>query len=207
MNNPLLDEYVAVMGPAQARRRHAVEVFQITGKFPPVNVDEVISPFTARSELVVTHAWAIPTERAVATIAEHSPNGVVEMGAGTGYWAWLLREQGVDVVAYDKAPYKNSHANGRWSDVLPGRPPKLSRHPERTLLLVWPPFWSVMAWNCLEHYAGSTVAYVGEGQGGCTGGDLFHDRLHDEFEQIAECAIPQWEGIHDYLTIHRRKGV
>ena len=30
--------------------------------------------------------------------------GIVEVGAGTGYWSWLLRSMGLDVVALDRSP-------------------------------------------------------------------------------------------------------
>ena len=35
-------------------------------------------------------------------IAEHSP--IVELGAGTGYWAAMLARRGADVIAYDIEP-------------------------------------------------------------------------------------------------------
>ncbi|GGM06463.1 methyltransferase domain-containing protein [Dactylosporangium sucinum] len=55
-----------------------------------------------RRELAARLAWAIPTEAALALIGDHGP--ILETGAGTGYWAALLRARGVDVVATDAAP-------------------------------------------------------------------------------------------------------
>lgn len=49
------------------------------------------------------YAWAVPNERALEVIAERSPGGVVEIGAGGGYWAMELQRRGVDVIAYDPA--------------------------------------------------------------------------------------------------------
>ena len=37
-------------------------------------------------------------------IQRNSPFGLVELGAGTGYWAALLRKMDVDVIAYDLRP-------------------------------------------------------------------------------------------------------
>lgn len=54
---------------------------------------------------------------------------------------------------------------------------------------------------------GGTVAYVGEGWGGCTGDDLFHGLLSEFFEEDYDmsCSVPQWSGIHDSLEVWRRK--
>ena len=38
------------------------------------------------------YAWACPDERALRALAHFAPGGVVEIGAGRGYWAKLLRE-------------------------------------------------------------------------------------------------------------------
>merc|ERR1719359_185892 len=45
------------------------------------------------------YAYSVPTERALATLAKHAP--LLEVGAGTGYWAHLLEAQGVEIVAAD----------------------------------------------------------------------------------------------------------
>lgn len=62
-------------------------------------------PDLTRTELVRKYSWAIAAPQAIAFIVE-TLNGrsVVEMGAGTGYWAWMLEQCGVSVIAYDIAP-------------------------------------------------------------------------------------------------------
>ena len=50
------------------------------------------------------YAWSVPCEEALRSIAQASPNGVLELGAGTGYWASLLRSRGVPVACYDRVP-------------------------------------------------------------------------------------------------------
>ncbi|KAL3666792.1 hypothetical protein V7S43_008412 [Phytophthora oleae] len=49
--------------------------------------------------VAMKYSWAIPDERALQIIKHYGP--IVEMGAGSGYWARLLQLRGVDVVAYD----------------------------------------------------------------------------------------------------------
>jgi hypothetical protein len=162
-----------------------------------------------RGQLVRAYAWAIPCAEALAVIAEHAP--IVEMGAGLGYWTQMLRYRGVDVVAYDKCPGHVSDWGGArpakpWAEVLYGEPAVLRDHADRSLLLCWPPYSTSMASDCLDHWRGQTLIYIGEGQSGCTGDERFHEQLAATFEQVGKVNIPQWPGIHDDLTVWRRKG-
>ena len=50
-------------------------------------------------------AFAVPSERALDLLASYAP--LVEMGAGTGYWARLLQLRGVQVAAFDSVPTKH----------------------------------------------------------------------------------------------------
>lgn len=55
------------------------------------------------------YAWAIPDERALQILASFSP--LIEIGAGRGYWARLLRDQGVNILAFDKYRYNCESPN------------------------------------------------------------------------------------------------
>jgi hypothetical protein len=161
-----------------------------------------------RRDMVERFAWAIPSDKAITAIAKLSP--IVEIGAGRGYWAYLLRKAGADVVAYDLYPHghpewwRPNGDGGAWTEILRGGAIAASRHPDRTLLLVWPPM-TPMAADALRAYRGSTVAYVGEGRSGCTGDDAFHRALDREWQEVRTVSLPNWDGIHDDLTIYRRK--
>jgi hypothetical protein len=61
------------------------------------------------------YAWAIPDARALRILAALGP--LVEVGCGKGYWARLLRDYGVDVVAYDIAPPPEP---ARWTALRRG---------------------------------------------------------------------------------------
>ena len=51
-----------------------------------------------RNQFVRKYAWAVPNMAAINEIARHGK--VVEIGAGTGYWAWNLPVQGKRVVSH-----------------------------------------------------------------------------------------------------------
>lgn len=129
------------------------------------------------------YAWGIPTSEALDTIKEHAAGGVVEIGAGTGYWARLLAERGVDIIAYDEAPMDQPQPNGfhalggsAWGNVPPfwpvtqGDASAARWHPGRSLLLVWPPKegepsipdrMASLAPDALRAYRGDTVIFAG----------------------------------------------
>lgn len=154
------------------------------------------------------YSWATPTDRALTAIVERGP--IVEIGAGTGYWAALLADRGADVVAYDIQPPPNFWHRGenQWFDLRTGSAELAGKHPDRTLFLCWPPYADRMATDALKAHmraGGERLVYVGEGEGGCTGGYMFHRLVERFYVADAEIAIPQWEGLHDYLTCYTRK--
>jgi hypothetical protein len=151
-----------------------------------------------KNAVASTYAWAVPTEEAVLAIAQHAPR-VIEVGAGSGYWAWLLAQAGVDVLAFDAQPPPQG-----WFPVAPGTEFEPARHPDRALLLCWPPWNTRMAQNALASHAGDTVVYIGEWLGG-SAEPRFFNRLATDYEVVDFVAIPQWWMRADVLTIHRRR--
>ena len=135
----------------------------------------------------VQHAigYAVPNDVALEVLAAHAP--LVEVGAGTGYWAAVLQQRGVDILAFDAEPPSAEMSNNffydfAFTDVLKGAGATIfGQRPElakRALVLVWPnnadaidnpefaetghPIWDA---DCLEQYiaaGGATVIYVGE---------------------------------------------
>ena len=60
-----------------------------------------------------TISHAIPSAAALKALAKLGP--IVEMGSGSGYWAAMLRERGVDVLAYDAEPPRVDEANNEFA--------------------------------------------------------------------------------------------
>ena len=98
-----------------------------------------------------TFAFSVPTDEALSAIgqlASRAESEVLELGAGTGYWAACLRQQGVAVRAYDKYPpdkrciSANMYFGHVFCDVEQGGCEILDSWPGGSarivLLLVWP---------------------------------------------------------------------
>ncbi len=167
-----------------------------------------ISAYDRRVGCVRRYAFAIPTDAALATLARYAP--IVELGAGTGYWAFLLRSRGADCVAYDLAPpdrmsNPNRFRSLTWTYVEPGDVDKLGAHPDRALFLCWPSYREPFATRALTAYTGTTLLYIGEPAGGHTADDAFFAQLAGEWRSVEQLALPNWPGTQDALTVYRRR--
>ena len=162
-----------------------------------------------RRELAALFSWAIPDEGALAVLARHAP--LLECGAGTGYWAALLRARGVDVLASDLAtPGSNKYHGKRrpWTEVQSARAAdavRASSASGRTLFLCWPPFDDEGAsYAALRAYRGDVLVYAGGEAGGPTGTVRFHRELELNWHPVEQLALPNWPGIRDRVVVYRR---
>ena len=87
--------------------------------------------------------------------------------------------------------------------MLVGNHLNVLKHPERSLMLCWPPYSTNMAAMALRRYKGNVVIYIGEYAGGCTGDEDFHEML-DSWKLKETVSLPQWPGIRDDLTVYYR---
>jgi hypothetical protein len=127
-----------------------------------------------RYELIKKYAFAVPTFYVLSIIQELSP--IIEIGAGNGYWAYMLKQLGADVLAFDKYPpddpmypfadhSDNMWFDEQWYDVQKGDALEAGHYPERTLFLCWPQPQSAMALEALLAYkqaGGHTVVFIGD---------------------------------------------
>lgn len=176
----------------------------------------------SRNELCGKYSWAIPDPDSLAFVAKHLAPKAIEIGAGTGYWASLLAQMGVDMLCYDLNPpqhsgenhYHSPHAGdyGRllnvtrevFFDVQSGNHEMAASHPQRTLFLCWPPYSESMASNALKAYQGTKLVFIGECEGGCTGDDEFFALLAEQWHLIDNHTPVQWWGIHDEIEVYER---
>jgi len=169
------------------------------------------------------YTMAVPDPETVAFVARHLAPRAIEVGAGTGYWAWLMKQLLIDILAYDIAPPDRCTTNSyhspydfetctflgklrkTFAPVQVGSPEVLKDHAERTLFLCWPPYRSPMAVQCLEHYAGWRLVYLGEGLGDSCATSTFFDRLQKDWHEIEHHWPVQWYRINDRVAVYERK--
>ncbi len=118
------------------------------------------------TELAQRFSYVVPDDRALSVLAALGP--LVEIGAGTGYWAYRLRALGVDIAAFDLAPPDGERPNRyhpispTWTEVMAADHTVLAGHAGRALLLCWPPLFSNLG-ESLTYYAGNILALIGDG--------------------------------------------
>jgi len=160
-----------------------------------------------RWEAIEEYAFAIPSRKTIEILVEHDP--LIEIGAGTGYWAHLIEQLGGDIIVVDnfssgddaKVTYSPEDT---WTEVREGDETVVSEYPDRTLFLCWPHFESNFATEALKLYEGETVIYVGEWRPEYADDDEFFDILDRDFDLIDRVSLPCWMGTKDTMMIQTR---
>lgn len=171
------------------------------------DLNSTIHSHVLRDEMVRKYAWSITDPTTVAFVAKHLGRRAVEMGAGSGYWASLLKLYGVDIICYDlrKEPFDKYYLQTFHRVRLNGPEKLRDISPKRSLFLCWPPYANPMAYDCLRNFMGDRVVFIGEGAGGCTGDDAFFELLESDFECVDDIRNSNYFGIHDYASAYKRK--
>lgn len=162
-----------------------------------------------RDQAVQLFGFAILTEEVVKALLPLGP--FLEIGAGSGYWAYELAKAGADIIAIDPHPFQGlkHRCTKEWYPVERVNAHKaIGKYGEgRTLLTVWPSYKENWPADAIKQYmkqGGTKVIYEGE-WGGCTADDKFHTLLTDYWTEVEEIRIPQWDMIHDRLWVLERK--
>jgi hypothetical protein len=152
--------------------------------------------FGERQRLVEEYSWAVPNEEAVLYLSEF--DSLIEVGAGSGYWAKCIEDDGGSVRATDIDPPDET-----WADVEEAAAVDLDLTGE-AVLMVWPPYDEMMAAS-VARGSPNHICYVGEPRGGCTGDGEFFNILEREYGLAAKVDIPSYTGVNDDLFHYIRK--
>ncbi len=161
-----------------------------------------------RHEHVHRYSWTITDPDTVAFVAQHSGGRLVDPMAGTGWWAHLLGQHGVDVVSYDVDPVGNHWHKGadlHAPVVAMEAVDAVALHPDRTLFLSWPPYDKPDGADTIRAYRGDRLILIHEGEGGCIGDDDMFAELATNWVEVASHVPVQWFGLHDRIDVYTRK--
>lgn len=122
--------------------------------------------------LSAQYAKAIPNAACVHAIAEHSyTSPIIEVGAGTGYWAYRIKQAGGNIKAYAaELPSRT------WVPICKAWHDEIAIPCEQTLLLCCPDVETNWAFECLSRNQPEMLIYIGKGKGGDANA-AFHERL------------------------------
>ena len=188
LSNPYLDFFNSL--PSSCRRHPGT----------PLDASEMLSPdwLQFKAAIAAHFAWSVPTDDAISTIGRFTRR-VMEIGAGSGYWAWLLQQSGIPVRAFDASPPAFV-----WHAVERGDESEVSKHRSHSLLLSWPPWGSPMAAKSLANYKGKMIFFIGEWGRGCADPEFF-SALNDGYDIAATVDLPQWYMRDDRLFVFARR--
>ena len=176
-------------------------------------------------------AFGLPNAAALGRITHHAAGGIiVEVGAGNGLWAALLRQFGLRVNASDANRPTNAFC---VIQVESAASAVAHAGPAAALLLCWPPLelevvtsdgggedGNLMAIEALTAFRGRILFYVGEWRRrtgfvatlswrtathGHTAGARFQAMVEADFELVEIVPIPRWPGFADALYVFRRR--
>lgn len=202
LDNPYWDEVKDQVGPSDIPWDRGLSIGGI-GDW---------SPMRRRFDLTSNYAWTVTDPATVAFVAKHIGRHAFDPLAGTGYWAHILGQLGIEVLCSDRKPPAPGSGNryhqgdSTWVPVRQsdGIMAALRWGLGRTLLLSWPPYDQIIGEQVLAEYPGDRVVYIGEGMGGCCGNDGMFELLDREWTEIASHRPVQWYGLHDWVTVYER---
>ena len=130
---------------------------------------------------------------------------VLEVMAGAGWLAKALRLCGVAIIATD------NNSRGHKS-IVPVRRMRavtaIKRFNQADILIIsWPEYSTSDAFEAIKAWGPERpIIYIGEGHGGCTASDAFHEAFRPLSDQ-PDIPLLAWPGIHDYVQIgHYKNG-
>jgi hypothetical protein len=185
-----------------------------TNEYRCSSAKDYIKVDTARYYLRSKFGYSIPDKAALDLCVSHCNAKILEVGAGTGYWAYELRKAGADVIATDLYSKKDQVYNftKRWGrNKILNAPDAVAKYPDRSLFMSWPCYNLPWAHEALVTFRevmtdpkNQRFVFVGERRGGCTANDDFFEELDKHWELVKHHRIPKWPYLHDQLTIYKR---
>ena len=154
------------------------------------------------------YGFAVLTDASIEWMAERlRGHSVLEVGAGNGYLAMRLRQQGVQMNATDISTLAdNLYALGNnYHTDVEIMEAKRAIETFTPTALVWSwPVPETASGRALEAFDGQSLIYIGEQHSGCTGGPLFKQILTERYRKPENFYIPSFPGIHDCIAAYEK---
>lgn len=148
-----------------------------------------------RHEHVMDTGYTIVTDRIVRELANFIGDlPVLEVGAGKGYLARLLKDRGIDIEAIDSQSGPNTRDwwnDELFFDVKKTTVAETNFNAYQVILMTWPCMDDDFVLSVLDKMEpGQFLIYYGEPKGGCSATNAFFERLAStEFEPIEHEAL------------------
>ncbi len=205
-----ITRYVPCDGDRILKNPYLDRVLEIVDTIKQSGAEPGLELLKYRNELISEYAFSIPVYPALKIIADSAP--IVEIGAGSGYWAWCLTQMGVVVHAIDSRPpgendpllwnESNRWFEDSWVSIIEGDERTLAGYGSWTLFMAWPEIHSPMAASALRIYrnsGGHRLIYIGDPRS--SGDEDFHIELSNLRVEM-DFKMPGWPGIGDRMMVY-----
>lgn len=170
----------------------------------------VLSSFDInRDDYIERCGFIIYTSELVDLLTQHLKElSVLEVGSGSGYLSFLLKQKGINIKSVDSGEreFKKIYSRDINGDAIKEISTKYD-----AILMCWPDYDAPFAYKVASKMlSGQLLFYEGEDEGGCTGTDKFFTYIDEKFTELFEgdCltnVTPVFTGIHDRWTVLRKK--
>jgi hypothetical protein len=160
-----------------------------------------------RFDFVKDYCYSLPCAEAIEAFRKFARPPLMDVMAGSGWWAKILNEVGIETEAIDKCLEDNMYIKKKHFDIKYGDAIEFigGLTSPRDIILSWPPYEGADAYYALcKLPIGSRVFYMGEGVGGCTGELCMFRCFEKNFKSLCEVMLPQFFGMHDYLEVFEK---
>ena len=157
--------------------------------------------------------YALLSDKWISLLADYlKDKRCLEIMAGTGALSYFLRQKDVFLITTDNHSWRNDNwENRHWATIEEiDAVEAIKKYGVNIdyIIMSWPPYDNPIAYNCLiaikETNPDIKIIYIGEGPGGCTGDDKFHETaiwLEDEKIENINQYFQRFDGLHDYVAL------
>lgn len=152
------------------------------------------------------YAFTIPTPETLKFLKPMRRFKWLDPLCGTGYWAYILRQMGIDVHASDYATIDKNFYHRPDPHMTPkfyvddveiiDAVESVRKHNERELILSWPPYDTPIGAEIVKNFTGTQILFIGEPWRSSCGDDELWDILQD-WNVVHDDQLNLWLAIHD----------
>jgi hypothetical protein len=151
-------------------------------------------------DFIDKYSFVTPPAIAIAEIKKFvGIDKVLEVGAGLGFWAKLLRLIDIDVLATDRSIYPTIYT---FIEKIDGVEAVKKYKDKNVLMMIWPEDENWVD-ETLQNFTGNKMIFAGNHD--CCATEKFYERCSNEWNNIKSIETPAWFDSNCDVKLYERK--